>query len=149
MSRSTSQAPKARGSFSTVAAFLFGVPAGLGLLYFLHHGESFMPEQMKEYLPQVLQYVEHPVEMTEVVMFCCAIGAMVAKLIASWGERAARRAELLPAWDGKPVAVEDAAKLSEQLAQRSGLLRNSYLGRRVANILEFVQSRGSANELDD
>jgi biopolymer transport protein ExbB/TolQ len=149
MSRTISKAPKARGSFSTVAAFLFGVPAGLGLLYFLHHGQSVMPAQMQAYLPQVLQYVEHPVEMTEVVMFCCAVFAMLAKIIASWGERAARRAELLPPWDGKPAPIEEAAKLSDQLAERSGLLRKTYLGRRVANILEFAQSRGSANELDD
>src|SRR5437879_5534142 len=38
MSRSTSEAPKSRGSFTTVAAFLFGFPVGVGLLYFLHHG---------------------------------------------------------------------------------------------------------------
>src|SRR5882672_9382312 len=99
MSRSTPQVPKARGSFSTVAAFLFGLPAGFGLLLFLHHG----PYQASD----VVQYVEHPVEMTEVVMFCCAVGAMLAKLIASWSERSARSRELLPPWNGEPVPAQE------------------------------------------
>ena len=35
MSRSTPQTSKPRGSFTTVAAFLFGAPVGVGLLVFL------------------------------------------------------------------------------------------------------------------
>src|ERR1022692_499594 len=136
MSRSISQAPKARGSFSTIAAFLFGVPAGVGLLYFLHNGQEYLSEEFQIYTRQVLHYIEHPVEMTEVVLFCCAVFAILAKIVASWGERSARRAELLPTWDGKPVAIEEAGKLSQHMALQSRLLRNTYLGRRVSNILE-------------
>ncbi len=141
MSQATSQAAKARGSFSTVAAFLFGLPFGVGLLYFLHHGPYHNPD--------VLQYVEHPVEMTEVLMFCCAMGALLAKLASSWNERSAHEFELLTPWNGKPVGVEQALLLRENLAGLPARVRNSYLGRRVESVLEFVHSRGSATELDD
>ena len=141
MSRSASHAPKARGSFTTVAAFLFGLPLGFGLLLFLHRG----PYQN----PNLLQYVEHPVEMTEVVMFCCAVCALLAKLVASLSERSARNKQLLPPWSGLPVPVAEAGKLREGLAAQSGRVQNTFLGRRVASVLEFVDSRGSANELDD
>src|ERR1700680_3228465 len=132
MSRSASQAPKARGSFATAAAFLFGMPAGLGLLYFLHHG----PYQN----PDVLQYIEHPVEMTEVVMFCGAVGALLAKIVSSFRERSAQNSELLPRWPGQPVPVTEAAALREHLDQQSSRALNTFLGRRVANVLEFVDS---------
>jgi hypothetical protein len=141
MSRSNSQAPKARGSLATVAAFVFGLPVGIGLLLFLHHGPY--------HDSPLVQYVEHPVEMTEVVLFCCAVGAMLAKILATWSERSARNSELVPPWDGRPVPVAEAGKLGESLGYHSGRIRNTYLGRRVANVLEFVESRGSANELDD
>src|SRR5262249_28082338 len=141
MSRSISEAPKTRGSLATVAAFLFGLPVGLGLLLFLHHGPYHNPE--------LLQYVAHPVEMTEVVMFCCAVGSLLAKIGGAWGERSARRGELWPAWDGQLVPVTAAAALREHLAGQTRRVQNTFLGRRVANVLEFVQSRGSVSELDD
>lgn len=141
MSRSNSQAPKARGSFATMAAFLFGLPVGFGLLWFLHHG----PYRESQFV----EYVAHPVEMTEVVMFCCAVGAMLAKLGASWAERAARRRELLPHWDGQALPVAEAGELREPLARLPGRIRNTYLVQRVEHVLEFVESRGSVNELDD
>jgi biopolymer transport protein ExbB/TolQ len=141
MSRSASQAPKARGSFATAAAFLFGMPAGLGLLYFLHHG----PFQDAA----VLQYIEHPVEMTEVVMFCCAVFALLAKIVSSVRERSAQKGELLPHWTGQPVPVAQAAVLRGHLDKRPSWMRNTFLGQRIANILDFVESRGSVGELDD
>jgi len=133
MSRSDSQAPKTGGSFTTAAAFLFGLPVGFGLLFFLHHGPYHNPD--------ILQYVEHPVEMTEVVMFCVAVGAMLAKIVASWSEGAARRSELLPPWNGQPVPPSEASRLIDHLAQFSRRIRNTFLGRRVHNVLEFVESR--------
>ena len=141
MSRSTSQAPKSRGSSTTVAAFLFGLPVGVGLLYYLHHG----PYRNAD----LVEYVKHPVEMTEVVMFCCAVAAMLAKIAASFSEWAARRRELLPTWSGVPVPVSEAGRLRECLSKQTRRVQNTFLGRRVANVLEFVESRGSVNELDD
>jgi biopolymer transport protein ExbB/TolQ len=117
------------------------MPVGIGLLLFLHHGPY--------HDSHLIQYVEHPVEMTEVVMFCCAVGALLAKIIASWTERSARNRELLPPWSGEPAPVLEAGRLRERLNEHSGRVQNTYLGRRVAGVLEFVQSRGSVNELDD
>jgi biopolymer transport protein ExbB/TolQ len=141
MSRSASHDPKARSSFASVAAFLFGLPVGSGLLLFLHRGPFHDSD--------LLRYVEHPVEMTEVVMFCCAVGALLAKLAGWWAERSASRSQLLPPWDGQPVPVATAAALREHLARQSARVQGTLLGRRVANVLEFAQSRGSANDLDD
>ena len=146
MSRSSAQAPQtqapqARGSFTTAAAFLFGLPVGLGLLYFLHHG----PYRNADFVG----YVRHPVEMTEVVLFCCAVGAMLAKLLAALGEWSARRTELLPPWSGAPVPVGEANRLRDHLAKLGAGIRRSFLGRRVAGVLDFVVSRGSVSELDD
>jgi biopolymer transport protein ExbB/TolQ len=124
-----------------VAAFLFGLPVGFGLLLFLHRG----PYHNSDFV----QYVAHPVEMTEVVMFCCAVGALLAKIISSWRERSARNRELLPPWTGAPAPAAEAGALREHLARQSGRIQNTFLGRRVASILEFVESRGSASELDD
>ena len=42
-----------------------------------------------------------------------------------------------------------ARTLREQLERQPGRVRNTYLGRRVGAILDFVESRGTANELDD
>ncbi len=39
--------------------------------------------------------------------------------------------------------------MREYLAQQPSRVQNTYLARRVDNVLEFVESRGSANELDD
>src|SRR4051794_15762293 len=106
MSRSTAHVPQTRGSFTTVAAFLFGMPIGIGLLVFCHYG----PYSDADWV----DYVKHPVEMTEVVMFCCAVAAMLAKIIGSWSERSARRSEILPPWTGAPVPVADAGPLRGQ-----------------------------------
>jgi biopolymer transport protein ExbB/TolQ len=126
---------------TTVGAFLFGLPVGCWLLWFVHHSPYDIPE--------IVQYVAHPVEMTEVVMFCCAVGALLAKILSSGRERRARGSDLLPAWDGQPVPVTEAANLRDYFARLPRRFQNTYLGRRVASVLDFVQSRGSANELDD
>jgi hypothetical protein len=141
MSRSSFPPHKGRGSFATVAAFLFGMPAGVGILFFLHHGP------WRDY--DFVEYVRHPVEMTEIVLFCCAVAAMLAKIAATMSERAARNAGLLPAWSGTPAPVAEARKLRDGLVGHSSLVRNSYLGRRVAAILDFAICRDSVNELDD
>jgi biopolymer transport protein ExbB/TolQ len=55
--------------------------------------------------------------------------------------------KLLPRWDGKPIAVSEAASLEQSLALADG--QSSMIVRRVSGVLNFVSSRGSANALDD
>jgi hypothetical protein len=55
----------------------------------------------------------------------------------------------LPPWDGQPVAAADAAALRGGLHNLGRWLQRTLLGRRVAAVLDFVSSRGSAAELDD
>jgi biopolymer transport protein ExbB/TolQ len=62
-------------------------------------------------------------------------------------ERYALAQQLLPSWDGTPIAIEDVTKLQQTLTLAG--VSSTYLGRRVANILNFVSSRGTAKDLDD
>jgi len=134
----TNAVPRNRRSLANMGAFIFGLPAGIGILAFL----LSLPEGT-----EARRYVHHPVERVEVILFCCAMGALLGKVFAQWRERKAFRRELLPAWNGQPVAVTEAGTL------RSGLnkvgMYKTYLVRRAGAVLDFVKSRGSANELDD
>jgi len=132
----------ARGSFTTFMAFFVGLPAGLGLLLLVEQG--YIPID-----PAAYEYIKHPVEMAEFVMFCCALGALTGKLLTGLHERLAMWRRLLPAWDGQPQPVTAAKALKTQIDQQPGRVQRTYLGRRVAAILDFVESRGAANDLDD
>lgn len=123
------------------AAFVFGVPLAAGILWLVHLGP------LQGTLAQ--RYLQHPVEYAELLLFCCAVAVLGAKAWHYLRERAACRSEVLPPWDGKPVAVEEASKLLAGLAQLSRRLQQTYLVRRAAAVLEFLRSRGSANDLDD
>src|SRR5205807_893699 len=63
--------------------------------------------------------------------------------------RAACGHDVLPPWDGRPVPASDAGTLRSGLHQLGGRLRQTYLGRRIAAVLDFVAGRGSAADLDD
>jgi hypothetical protein len=95
------------------------------------------------------RYVSHPVECIEVVMFCCALGALGAKLWQNWNERRVLTANVLPEWDGRPVAIVEASTLLAGLNRLSPRQLDTFLARRVAAVLGFLCSRGSAAELDD
>jgi hypothetical protein len=128
-------------SFSPQAAFLLGLPLGavvLGLIYF----GPFQATVAR-------RYVSHPVECVEVLMFCMAVGALAGKMQRSIAERRACRTAILPAWDGKAVPVTEAAGLVRELERLPKPLHNTWIVKRSASILEFLCSRGSANELDD
>src|SRR5271156_750238 len=77
------------------SAFVIGVPLGVGFLYLIQHGPLATPA--------VQRYVSHPVEYAEVIMFCCALAALLVKAWRLIGERAAFRQDLLKTWDGKAV----------------------------------------------
>jgi biopolymer transport protein ExbB/TolQ len=131
-------APRKRRSLAGMGAFIFGLPAGLGVLTFL----LSLPEGT-----EARRYVHHPVERVEVILFCCAMGALAGKVLAQWAERKAFRRQLLPAWDGQTVAVAEAGALRNALNKLG--MHKTCLVRRVGAVLDFVKSRGSANELDD
>ncbi len=133
---------KSRGFLSMFFAFGVGLPAGLALAYAIHN--DIVPLD-----PQIKRYFHHEIELATLVMFCCGLGALLGKFFASLNERSAIWRRLIAAWDGQPHPVGEARTLREQLERQPGRVRNTYLGRRVAAILDFVESRGTANELDD
>ncbi len=146
MARATAEpadrsARRAGPSLVTMAAFVLGVPLGVGLLKFLHGG----PWQDT----LLLRYVSHPVEWVEVVLFCCGLSALVAKGLENLQERWAFGGDWLPPWNGQAVPAGEAAPLLLELRRRQRRLEKTYLGRRLAAILDFVSRRGCADQLDD
>ena len=73
-----------------------------------------------------------------------AQAALLGKLFASMKERYVQSQKLLPSWDGKPVSVGEVTQLQQSLSLVWDSVKNTYLGRRIANILNFVASRRSA-----
>src|SRR5262249_40144051 len=126
---------------ANVAAFALGLSLAAALLFLVHRG-PFQDTPL-------FNYLKSEAEAAEVVLFCVALCGLGAKL---WGQRAERSAlgrELLPAWDGKPAPVSDALRLTAELEKQPYGLRQTFLGRRIAAVLDFLRSRGSAAELDD
>jgi biopolymer transport protein ExbB/TolQ len=121
--------------------FFLGLPLAAGILWLFHFGPL-------KHLP-IQRYVRHEVECVEVMMFCCALGAFAVKLLGSWTEKQAWRWELLPRWDGRPVSTEEATPWLAALGRLPRRVQRTFLARRVGAVLEFLASRGSANELDD
>jgi len=124
-----------------LAAFVVGVPAGVGFLWAiiagpLHH-------------PLAERYLHHPVEKVELVMFCAAMAALGAKLLSSFREKAALWATILPEWDGHAAPPKHAGELLNDHAAALKGWSGTWIGRRYLAVLDFVKSRGSANELDD
>ncbi len=122
-------------------AFVLGLPLGVGLLAAIEVGpfEGTL----------IGRYTSHPVEKVSVILFACSVGALLSKLLAYSKELLAFRMNLLPSWDGKAIPVREAKTLLQGLKKRSRQLINTFLGRRIANTLEFVDQRQSAEDLDD
>jgi biopolymer transport protein ExbB/TolQ len=135
------RAARSRRSLTTVAAFVVGLPLGGGILTLIHMG-ALAGTPLDHYL-------SHAVEQVEVVMFCLAISALGAKVWQYFGERRACRADVLPAWDGRAVPVTEAPKLLAGVNCLPHSVQRSWLVNRVATVLDFLASRGSAAELDD
>ncbi len=130
-----------RSSFVTWFTFLIGTPVGIGTLYLIQFG----PWQD----PTVQRYVQHLAEQAVVVIFFCCFAALVAKFLGSIYERYMQGQDLLPSWDGKPMPASDVTKLQQKLNLVWDGAKSTYIGRRIANILSFVQNRGTAADLDD
>ena len=130
-----------RGSFVSWFTFVVGIPLGVGVLYLIERG----PWQ-----DSVIQrYVHHGAEQAVVVLFACCIAAFVAKAIMAMRERYVQAQQLLPGWDGKPIPVSEVTKLQQSLNLVGDSAKNTFIGRRIHNILGFVASRNTASDLDD
>jgi MotA/TolQ/ExbB proton channel family len=128
-------------SSATLQTFVIGVPMAVGLLGLIKAGPL--------HDSSLARYVHHPVEMVEVLLFCCAMAALLTKLLAGLRERAASRLEPLPSYSGQPVPVADAHRLRAKVLDGNASRRDTYLFRRVDAVLDFVGSRGSAQGIDD
>jgi len=143
--RSTaSRSPEQRrnkSSFTTWATFLIGGPLAAGVVSLFTVG----PLQGSE----LDRYVRHRVQWAEIFLFCCALSALGIKMVRWIGERLALHATVLPPWDGKPLPVPEAGPLLKNLDRLPGAYQSSFLGKRIRAVLDFLQSRGSASDLDD
>jgi biopolymer transport protein ExbB/TolQ len=134
-------AARSRRSLTTVAAFAVGLPLAGTILALIRFGAL-------EGTP-LHHYLSHSVEQVEIVLFCLAFSGLAAKVWQNVGERRAFRAAVLPSWDGRPVPVAEAPKLLAGVSRLSNSVQKSWLVHRVAGVLDFLASRGSASELDD
>lgn len=123
------------------AALMFGLLLGVGILAIIHSG--YFQGTLAE------RYVSHPVEWVEVVLFCCALGALGAKFLHALAERPASRATILPPWNGEVVPASEAGPLLAGLHNLPRRLRDTWLVRRARAVLAFLRSRNSAADLDD
>jgi biopolymer transport protein ExbB/TolQ len=134
-------AERGRRPGTNAAAFLIGLPLAAAILATFHVGPL--------HHTAAFRYVEHPVENVEVLLFCCALGTLAAKLWVSRAERSAFAADVLPRWDGTPQPVSEAPKLFAGASRLPRRLQNTYLARRVTAVLDFLCQRGTAADLDD
>ena len=132
--------PRTR-SLAGALTFALGVPLGLGVLWVILQGPGHDTEWRR--------YVEHPVEQVEVLLFCCALTALVGKLLGGLRESRALRRQVLPPWSGETTPASQVAELRQHLNNLPRRVQSSWLGRRIGGVLDFVESRGSATELDD
>jgi biopolymer transport protein ExbB/TolQ len=143
MSRSAPAARATRsGILASVGPFLVGIPLGIGLLV-------LCAPKGPLYHEQVHRYMEHTAEQAAIVLFCCALSALTGKLLIFLKERAACGQGLLTPWDGQAIPAAAALAMLKTLEARPRWWLKTTLGRRIAGILDFVASRGSANDLDD
>lgn len=133
-----------RRSAANLIAFGVGLPVAGGLLAVVHSGLLHDTP-----LADLERYLGHAVECVELAMACVALSGLFAKLWASRREKAALSQELLPAWDGKPVPITDADRLLAEFDRQPQKWQNTYLGRRISAVLEFLRNRGTAEDLDD
>ncbi len=133
---------QAGGGLGSAWGLLCGVPVAAGLLALVHLEPSFEGTLLR-------RYVSHPIEWVEVVVIFCAGFLLLSKVLGCRAQRRAARAALLPPWDGRAQPVSEATALLAEVGRLPRRLRDSWAGRRVAAVLDFVCRRQSAAELDD
>jgi len=101
-------------------------------------------------LPAVHRYfASHPVLIIETGLFFVGLAALGLKavdvLLQYWALNVVRLEE--PPAAGQKI--DDVGSLIQQLDQQSSSVRQSYLGRRVREVLQAIQRKGSAEGLDE
>src|SRR5262249_55480318 len=120
-----------------------------GILYAIHTW-AWGPEEVQHVVKEHVQrYVRYPVQQAVVVMFCCALGTLLAKLWHNLAERRACRNLTLPDWDGNPVPPIEALRLAGWVDRMSYRLRRTFIARRVLAVLDYLVQRKSTVGLDD
>ncbi|MBI1913218.1 MAG: MotA/TolQ/ExbB proton channel family protein [Planctomycetes bacterium] len=128
-------------SGNTGVAFALGVPLAVAIIV-VGGLDSFEGTVLQRYL-------HHPIERVEIVVFCCALGALAAKFVNGRAQRRALAMPLLPPWDGRPQPPAEASALLAEVSRRPSWLQNSWVERRTSTVLDFVCRRRSAADLDD
>ena len=131
----------ARRSGSTLAALLLGLPMAAALLALFHYGPLHQSK--------LFRYVEYPVQWVLVCFFGVGMAALLLRWLALRAEKAACALAILPRWDGKPLPPSGAHELLAGVDRQPERIRETFLGRRLRAVLEFVGQRQSAAEIDD
>jgi len=101
-------------------------------------------------LPAMHRYfASHPVLIIETGLFfvgLAALGLKAFEVLSQYGALSVVRLEDAPATGQK---LDDVGRLIAQLDQQSPSARQSYLGRRVRDLLQAIQRKGSAAGLDE
>ena len=101
-------------------------------------------------LPNVNRYfAAHPVSFLATGMFFVGAAALILKLRDVLRNASVLNEQLLPDPPTGGQRVGEAMRLLEHLSQLSEAVRDSYLGRRLRDGLQFVTRRGMADEIDD
>ncbi|MBX9678729.1 MAG: MotA/TolQ/ExbB proton channel family protein [Gemmataceae bacterium] len=131
-----------RRSLGPMFVFIVGLPIAWVSIAYLAYG-PLLPENLVE-------YVKHPVEKVELTLFFAATLVLAFKTLKSFAsERRAFRGAPVEAWKGQPVPVSEVGQLWTAHTEKPRSFLSTYLGRRIAAVLDFVRSRGSAQGLDD
>lgn len=120
--------------------FLLGLAATCGFYYLTLRGPLQHPLATR-------YFAGHPINMVETALFFVGLVVLAQKLWSLFGQQGALTSELLPDKSlGQPVTK--ASEWLDSLASLHASVRNSYLGRRLADALETVERKGSADTLE-
>lgn len=125
----------------TAIALSIGIPIAVGFWCFVMFGPIDVP--------LLKRYLGHPVEFVEIVMFSCAITALIYKYFRINKEKTALRTKILPEWENKTLHPMESEKILSHIGTSPNWILKTIVFRRFESILEFVKQRGSAEDLDD
>lgn len=125
----------------TSISLIIGIPIAVGFWSLVMFGpiES----------PILKRYLGHPVEFVEIIMFSCAIVALIFKYLKITNENKTLKEKLIPDWDNNQIHPLEAGTLLENIDNAREKTKRTFVFRRFRNVLQFVKQRGSAEDLDD